>query len=93
MVSRLGDGYTLLALRHVRPGPYPESMLISCDTCVAPKTACADCVVTAILGAPTVGLDAPEVAALDAMASAGLVRPLRHLRLVTPPEPTQSKAG
>ena len=58
-------------------------MLINCDTCVAPKTACADCVVTALLGpvAPE-QLEAAEVAALEVLADAGLVRPLRLVRKV-----------
>ncbi|NDB18329.1 MAG: hypothetical protein EB027_03565 [Actinobacteria bacterium] len=58
-------------------------MLINCDTCVAPKSACADCVVTALLGpARPEQLQAAEVAALEVLADAGLVRPLRLVRKV-----------
>jgi hypothetical protein len=56
-------------------------MLINCDTCIAPKSACADCVVTALLGpAEPQQLQETEVAALAVLADAGLVRPLRMVR-------------
>lgn len=55
-------------------------MLIDCGECVAPKSACADCVVTAILGPQDpLELQPAEVAALQTLATAGLVRPLRLL--------------
>jgi hypothetical protein len=58
-------------------------MLIDCGTCAARPAACADCVVTALLDAPAEGrLTADEVAAMDALASSGLVAPLRFVRAV-----------
>lgn len=58
-------------------------MLIDCDACGVRGTGCADCVITALIGAPPVGveltalpggveLDAVERAALDAFVAAGL---------------------
>lgn len=54
-------------------------MLIDCDTCRAPEGACRDCVMTVLLQvteAP-VELDDAERDALDSLARAGLVPPLR----------------
>lgn len=61
-----------------------ESVTIDCDRClVRGPSACGDCVVTVLLGGPPQGvqIDAGELVALDALASSGLVPPLR---LVTP---------
>jgi hypothetical protein len=57
-------------------------MLIDCDTCVARDVACGDCVMTVLLGPPSVrvDLDAEEQAAIDSLAGAGLVPPLRLVR-------------
>lgn len=54
-------------------------MLIDCDTCVARGLACTDCVVTVLLGNPPqpVDLDDDEQAAIEQLADAGLVPPLR----------------
>ncbi|MEI7655805.1 MAG: hypothetical protein WCJ22_03390 [Actinomycetes bacterium] len=53
-------------------------MIIDCGTCQAPKTACADCLVTALLGVVgTVELEQPEMRALSVLSDAGLVPPLR----------------
>lgn len=54
-------------------------MLIDCSTCVARDRACGDCVITVLLGRPPVPLelDATEQDALDSLAGAGLVPPLR----------------
>ena len=57
-------------------------MLIDCSTCVARDRACGDCVITVLLGRPPasggpVELDATEQEALDSLAGAGLVPPLR----------------
>jgi hypothetical protein len=58
-------------------------MLIDCASCTARPTACADCVVTALLDSPADGqLTAEEVAAMDALAASGLVSPLRFVRAV-----------
>jgi hypothetical protein len=54
-------------------------MLIDCDTCAAPATACRDCVMTVLLDRPgvPVELDDAEHQALGELARAGLVPPLR----------------
>ena len=54
-------------------------MLIDCDACEVRGLACADCVVSVLLGVPDEGaeLDEPEQVAIDALAHAGLVPPLR----------------
>ncbi len=58
-------------------------MLIDCSTCVARPRACGDCVVTALLQTPADGqLTEDEVAAVDALASGGLVSPLRFVKAV-----------
>jgi hypothetical protein len=58
-------------------------MLIDCDSCTARPTACADCVVSALLDSPAEGrLTDDEVAAMDALAASGLVAPLRFVRAV-----------
>jgi hypothetical protein len=64
------------------------SMLIDCDTCAVRDLACGDCVVTALLNAPSgaVELDSAEELALGALAGGGLLPPLR-LVPTTPPEP------
>ena len=55
-------------------------MLIDCGECAAPKSACADCVVTAILGPQEpLELQPAEMAVLHTLANVGLVRPLRLL--------------
>ena len=66
-------------------------MLIDCDTCVARGRECGDCVVSVFLHISTgrprglpplaVRLDDEEQAAVESLAAAGLVPPLR---LVTP---------
>jgi hypothetical protein len=61
-----------------------DSVIVDCDTClVRSASACGDCVVTVLLGAPPEGvvLAETEVTALDVLAREGLVPPLR---LVTP---------
>lgn len=54
-------------------------MLIDCDACQARGPACSDCVVSVLLGVPDDGaeLDETEQVAIDALAHAGLVPPLR----------------
>jgi hypothetical protein len=62
-------------------------MLIECDTCAVRGPACADCVVSVLLGAPTAGsgdgaaLDGAEQAAIAVLAGSGLIPPLRLLPL------------
>jgi hypothetical protein len=57
-------------------------MRIDCATCRARDLACDDCVVTVLLGRPTGGLevDDTERQALETLADAGLVPPLRLVR-------------
>jgi hypothetical protein len=65
-------------------------MIIDCDTCTARGTACADCVVTFLTvpvrpaagagGFGRIDLVPTERHALDALAGAGMVPPLRHPR-------------
>jgi len=54
-------------------------MLIDCDHCAVRGLACSDCVVTVLLGAPdhAAELGHAEQRAIDVLASAGLVPPLR----------------
>ena len=58
-------------------------MLIDCDGCAMRDLACADCVVTVLLGGPpgVVEVDDAERAALDALADSGLVPRLRLVPL------------
>ncbi|HSF27234.1 MAG TPA: hypothetical protein VLC50_06925 [Actinomycetes bacterium] len=70
-------------------------MLIDCDTCAARGPACADCVVTVLLGAPPDGVvfDDDQRAAIDVLARSGLVPPLRLVVGEAPPEPPAVRAG
>ena len=73
-------------------GPHrgAESLTVDCDGCLARGPACGDCVVTVLLGPPRrLQLDAEELSALDALAVAGLVPPLRLVHAVdaTPDDP------
>ena len=54
-------------------------MLIDCQTCIARDLACADCVVTMLLGPPGRPLDIDDVerAAFGTLADSGLISPLR----------------
>jgi hypothetical protein len=54
-------------------------MIIDCDTCEVRGTACAECVVSCLLGEPAerVEVDEAESAALSVLAAAGLLPPLR----------------
>ena len=65
-------------------------MIIDCDQCEMRDVACDDCVVTALLGAPTAGeeLGGETLTALRVLADGGLVSPLRmHW-----PEPARRRA-
>lgn len=64
-------------------------MLIDCDRCDARPTACADCVIGVLLGAPDdaggpVRLEAPERRALDVLAEQGMVPRLRLVATRSP---------
>jgi hypothetical protein len=70
-----------------------DSVVVDCDRClVRSPGACGDCVVTVLLGAPPAGIeiDPAEMAAIDALAEAGCVPPLR---LVTPVAGPESQTG
>ena len=59
---------------------------IDCDTCVVRGLHCHDCVVMVLLGPPPeLTIDDDEMAALDALASGGLVPPLRLVEPVAGP--------
>jgi len=77
--------------------PHPgaaESLTVDCDGCAARGPSCADCVVTVLLGPPRrrLELDADEMSALDALAGAGLVPPLRLVRAVDDRPPGSAPA-
>ena len=61
-------------------------MLIDCDGCAVRDLACADCVVTVLLGGPpgAVDVDDEERRALDVLADSGLVPRLRLVPLGVP---------
>ena len=61
----------------------PPPVVVDCDGCAVRGLACDDCVVTVLLG-PTIShrWDSDEMSALDALAGAGLVPPLRLVEAV-----------
>jgi hypothetical protein len=61
-----------------------EPVVVDCDRCSVRGTGCGDCVVTVLLGGPPYGvaLDDDERQALDVLAEAGLVPPLRMVESV-----------
>jgi hypothetical protein len=61
-------------------------VLIDCDGCAVRDLACADCVVTVLLGGPpgVVDVDDEERRALDVLADNGLVPRLRLVPLGLP---------
>ncbi|MBP2392366.1 hypothetical protein [Aeromicrobium fastidiosum] len=66
-----------------------DSVVVDCDRClVRGPSACGDCVVTFLLGAPPAGIeiDADEMAALGVLSEAGLTPPLRLVTPVAGPE-------
>jgi hypothetical protein len=67
--------------------PSQESLVIDCDVCSMRGLGCGDCMVTVLLGGPPFGvsLDDTERRAIDALASAGLIPPLRMVQSVAPP--------
>jgi hypothetical protein len=61
-----------------------EPVVIDCDRCSVRGIGCGDCVVTVLLGGPPFGvaLDDDERQALDVLADAGLVPPLRMVESI-----------
>jgi hypothetical protein len=59
--------------------PAHDPLVIDCDRCSMRGVGCDDCVVTVLLGGPPHGeaLDETEQHAIDVLAEAGLVPPLR----------------
>lgn len=70
-----------LPLSHAFPteATVDSATLIDCDRCTMRGIGCGDCVVTVFLGGPPYGveLDDAERHALEVLAQAGLVPPLR----------------
>ena len=59
---------------------------IDCDTCLVRGLHCHDCVVTVLLGPPPeLTINDDELAAFEALASGGLVPPLRLVEAVAAP--------
>ena len=60
-------------------GQPTDPLVIDCDRCTMRGIGCGDCVVTVLLGGPPYGveLDDDERHAIDVLAAAGLVPPLR----------------
>jgi len=71
---------------HVRPDA-SDAVVIDCDRCTMRGTGCGDCVVTVLLGGPPYGvaLDDDEQRAIDVLADAGLIPPLRMVTAVESP--------
>ncbi len=63
-----------------------EPIVIDCDACSMRGLGCGDCMVTVLLGGPPYGvaLDDAERRAIDALADAGLIPPLRMVQAVEP---------
>lgn len=58
-----------------------RDLIIDCDQCVAPRSACQDCIVSVLLASPSEdGFCPEEVAAVGVLADRGLVPPLRLVR-------------
>ena len=68
-------------------------MLIDCDGCAMRDLACADCVVTVLLGCEPgpLEMDESEARALDALADNGLVPRLQLVPLGLPEVPARSR--
>jgi hypothetical protein len=67
--------------------PPHDAVVIDCDVCSMRGLGCGDCMVTVLLGGPPYGvaLDDAERRAIDALADAGLIPPLRMVQSVDPP--------
>lgn len=65
------------------PPPSVRDMIIDCGSCVVAGDACGECVVSVLLGPPQPMCE-DQAAAIEVLAEAGLVPPLR----LVPREPT-----
>jgi hypothetical protein len=76
-----------LALTSGGTDPPHDALVIDCDVCSMRGLGCGDCMVTVLLGGPPYGvaLDDTERRAIDALADAGLIPPLRMVQSVDPP--------
>lgn len=74
----------------LRPLPAEPGCVIDCDTCTVRGAACADCVVSVMLGGPPEVVPPDQARALDVLAGAGLVPPLRA---APPPDPGAEAGG
>ena len=65
-------------------GQSTDPMVIDCDRCTMRGIGCGDCVVTVLLGSPPYGveLNDDERDAIDVLATAGLVPPLKMAEAV-----------
>ena len=64
--------------------PLGDPLVIDCDTCSVRGIGCGDCVVTVLLGGPPpdLTLNDEERRAVEVLAAAGLVPPLRLVQAV-----------
>lgn len=71
----------------IDPAAGGDPLLIDCDRCSVRGAGCGDCVVTFLLGGLPSGvvLDDDEQRAIDVLAEAGLVPPLRMVQSLDPP--------
>jgi hypothetical protein len=68
-------------------------VIVDCDSCVMREIACSDCFVTVLLDAPAgrpVDLDDDAAEALEVLADAALVPPLRLATAVLAPVPVEA---
>ncbi len=61
------------------------SLHVDCHTCQARGPACGDCVISVLLGSPSVELVEPEQRALAVLSDAGLLPPVRLEGQTEPP--------
>ena len=80
----------LRAPLHVLPND--SGCVIDCDTCTVRGDACADCVVSVMLGGPPDVVEPDEHRALGVLAGLGLVPPLQ-MSAPEPPDAAQDAAG
>lgn len=73
------------AMSDARSEHVEGSVHIDCDSCAVRPSACGDCVVAVLLGPPPALLVPEEQRALDVLAEAGLVPPLRLVSSRPPP--------